>query len=201
MNNNINNSINSNANITSSDSGNSKSSSIRGIPASAAAAYEEGLQCYSEAVKHYKSAASTDAAVCLLLRIAAAREKEKTPESAEAAAAAYEDALHLRSASGKQQETAEVYKHYICMLALRSSFLGSPEFAAGAAAVDAFKHGDAAAAAAALESPVFRLLLPPVASLAARMAAEARERCTSSACNPIGEVGIGAEAVDALLAG
>lgn len=116
MNNNINNSINSNANITSSDSGNSKSSSIRGIPASAAAAYEEGLQCYSEAVKHYKSAASTDAAVCLLLRIAAAREKEKTPESAEAAAAAYEDALHLRSASGKQQETAEVYKHYICML-------------------------------------------------------------------------------------
>ncbi|KAL8446107.1 hypothetical protein Emag_004847 [Eimeria magna] len=57
--------------------------------------------------------------------------------------------------------------------ALQNDFVGSPEFAAGAAAVDAYKARDGAALARSLESPVFRFLLPPVVGLVARLAEQA----------------------------
>lgn len=85
--------------------------------------------------------------------------------------------------------------------ALRSSFLGSPEFAAGAAAVDASRMGDNERLAEALEDPVFRLLLPPVAALAAQRAAEARSYSEGESSWKVREIGFSGEEVDLLLVG
>ncbi|KAL8445708.1 hypothetical protein Emed_005431 [Eimeria media] len=57
--------------------------------------------------------------------------------------------------------------------ALQNDFVGSPEFAAGAAVVDAYKARDGEALARCLESPVFRFLLPPVVGLVAKLAEQA----------------------------
>ena len=67
--------------------------------------------------------------------------------------------------------------------------------------MDAYKTGDKMAFAAALEASVFRFLLPPVAALAAKMAAEARAgQDGPGVCTPQdGVVGIPGEAIDALL--
>ena len=87
----------------------------------------------------------------------------------------------------------------LLLQALRSSFLGSPEFAAGAAAVDASKVGDNVRLAEALEAPVFRLLLPPVAALAAQRAAAVRCCSGANSSREFNEIGFSGEAIDLLL--
>ncbi|CDI87621.1 hypothetical protein, conserved [Eimeria praecox] len=180
---------------------NSSSSSKSSVGSAAAAAYEEAMQCYGEAICFFRAASAVDLAVPLLLKVAARREQEKTPKAFDLCAEAYEEALHLLTARQDLQQADEVYRHYICSLALRSSFLGTPEFAAGAAAVDASKMGDNDRLAAALEAPVFRLLLPPVAALAAKRAAQARSYSEADSSRQLEEIGFSGEAIDLLLMG
>ncbi|CDJ36679.1 uncharacterized protein EMH_0068350 [Eimeria mitis] len=170
--------------------GSSSSSSNGSAGGAAAAAYEEAMKCYDEAVYLYKAAGDTTSAVSLLLQVAARRGRDKNPKGIALCADAYEEALRLLAARHELQQTDE---------ALRSSFLGSPEFAAGAAAVDAARAGDNERLAAALESPVFRLLLPPVAALAAKRAAAARSCSGGDNVMEREEIGFSGEAVDMLL--
>ncbi|CDI77175.1 hypothetical protein, conserved [Eimeria acervulina] len=179
----------------SSNSGSSKSS----VGGAAAAAYEEAMQCYGEAICFFRAAGAVDLAVPLLLKVSAKREQEKTDKGFGLCAEAYEEALHLLITKHDLQQADEVYRHYICSLALRSSFLGSPEFAAGAAAVDASKVGDNVRLAEALEAPVFRLLLPPVAALAAQRAAAVRCCSGANSSREFNEIGFSGEAIDLLL--
>ena len=65
--------------------------------------------------------------------------------------------------------------------------------------MDAYKAKDGRALADALEAPVFRFLLPPVASLVAQMAVKARE-WPETIRPEDDEVGIPGEAIDAMLA-
>ncbi|KAL8428725.1 hypothetical protein Efla_007012 [Eimeria flavescens] len=82
--------------------------------------------------------------------------------------------------------------------ALQTDFLGSPEFAAGAAAVDAYKAHDGEALCRSLESPVFRFLLPPVVALAARLCEQALQWRASLEL-PEDEVGVPQQCIEALL--
>ncbi|KAL8432576.1 hypothetical protein ACSSS7_004500 [Eimeria intestinalis] len=82
--------------------------------------------------------------------------------------------------------------------ALQNDFVGTAEFAAGAAAVDAYKARDGAALARYLESPVFRFLLPPVVALVAKLAEQACK--WRPEFDPQGdEVGIPEQCIEALI--
>ncbi|KAL8271599.1 hypothetical protein Esti_004505 [Eimeria stiedai] len=207
-----------------------RSSSSRGHRSATAAAYEEGMECFSQAVSRFKAAGQVESAVSLLLRVAEKREQELSAAAVEEAIKAFEEALELRLSRDEQPHASEVYRHYICMLvrvgelkkaitvtlrrlrclrklkqisgthksiltvtllylalgeetladrmlsgqeALQTDFVGSPEFAAGAAAVDAYRARDGDALARSLDSPVFRFLLPPVVALVAKLAEQA----------------------------
>lgn len=82
----------------------------------AAAAYEEAMQCYGEAICLFRAAGAVEVAVELLLKVAARREHEKTPSAFALCAEAYEEALHLLIIRHDLQQADEVYRHYICSL-------------------------------------------------------------------------------------
>ena len=93
-----------------------RTSNSKGYPGAAAAAYEEGLHCYTEAVARYKASGQADFAVSLLMRIAEKREKEVGAKGIEAATKAYEEAIDLRMARKELPHASDVYRLYISML-------------------------------------------------------------------------------------